>query len=154
MTPVISESEASNLAATFRGSIMKFARAFSGGDIPAANDHMLSILRSGDALALEDGPGRSALEAMLDDDNPFVRLHAGSQCMAWAEEKAVPVLGRLLFEDLGSTSAAAERAHIRHSAMNTLLLHFGIRSWRQNDLIAPLRAHGVDLPYEEEEIWT
>jgi hypothetical protein len=31
-------------------------------------------------------------------------------------------------------------------------LFFGIRSWRESDLIEPLRDHGVELRREDEEI--
>jgi hypothetical protein len=110
-------------------------------------------MRRGDALA-DSEAGRSALEALLDHSNAMLRLRAAHWCLKWAVEKTVPVVGRLLIEDLGAESGALERVMIRTSACDKLYLFFGIRSWRQNDLIAPLRAHGVDLPYEEEEIWT
>jgi hypothetical protein len=65
---------------------------------------------------------------------------------AWSPEKAIPVLGRLLVEDLGAESSAHERGDIRLGAKEMLYRHFGIDDFDRNRLIEPLRAYGIDLP--------
>jgi hypothetical protein len=132
----------------------RYEAAVRTDDIPEANRQMTKIITYGDRLAASGPEGREALEAMLDDASPYLRLRSARRVLAWAPQRAIPVLGRLLFEDLGGDRSAAERIDIRVSAKDCLYLHFGIKSWRQNDLIAPLRTYGVDLPYEDEAKWT
>ncbi len=106
-----------------------------------------------DCLAATE-EGRLALEDLTKDPSPHLRLRAAYRCLTWSPRLAVPVIGNLIADDLVDACAPMERINIHTSAVDTLLLFFGIESWRQNDLIEPLRAYGIELPYEEEEIWT
>lgn len=121
-------------------------------DVPAGNRHILKVIKAGDALA-STSPGRDALEKLLAHPMAYMRLRAAQSVMEWDSKIAIPVLGRLLFEDLGEESSADERIDIRTEAKETLFLHFGINSWNRNDLIEPLKAYGVDLPYRDYDKW-
>lgn len=121
-------------------------------DIRAVNRHIERVWGVLDALA-ETAEGRSGLERLLAHPDAYTRLRAAEAVMAWAPEAAIPVLGRLLFEDLGPESSAAERIDIRTAAKDTLYDHFDITSWDRNDLIEPLKAYGVDLPYRDRSKW-
>jgi hypothetical protein len=131
----------------------RYEAAVRTDDIPEANRQMTKIITYGGRLAASGAEGRDVLDAMLQDASPYLRLRSAKRVLAWAPHRAIPVLGRLLFEDLGDRSPA-ERIDIRVSAKDCLYLHFGIRSASRNDLIAPLRAYGVELPYRDETKWT
>ena len=148
-----SADSASDLILSFRNETEKYRHALRHEDVPNANCLVLSIMRLGDSLEASQA-GRDALEELLDNADPLLRLRAAHWCLKWTPERAVPVVGRLLTDDLGDDSAPFERLMIRTSASDKLFLFFGIESWRDNDLIEPLRAYGVELPHEDEEIWT
>ena len=61
---------------------------------------------------------------------------------------------RLRTDDVGADRAPFEQLIIRASASDKPFLFFGIRSWRESDLIEPLRDYGVELRREDEEIRT
>lgn len=153
MTRAASSDTVASLLSRFQTDCKAYQQALRREDVPAANRLLLSIMRRGDALA-DSEAGRAALEALLDHPNAMLRLRTAHSSLTWAAEKTIPVVGRLLIGDLGAESGALERIMIRTSACDKLYLSFGIRSWRQNDLIAPLRAYGIELPYDEEEIST
>ncbi len=123
-------------------------------DILALNRHILKVSAAADSLAAKIPHGREALEQLLVHPTAYVRLRAAGRVLMWAPEKAVPVLGRLLIEDLGNESSPDERIDIRTEAKGWLYQHFDIRSFNRNDLIEPLRAYGIEIPYRQEEIWT
>jgi hypothetical protein len=81
-------------------------------------------------------------------------LRAAANVLEWSPEKAVPVLGRLLVEDLSAENSIDERIDIRVEASGWLYRHFGIRDYDRNKLIEPLRTYGVNIPWREEQIWT
>jgi len=121
-------------------------------DVPASNRHVLKIIEAGNALA-STSPGRDALEKLLTHPMAYMRLRAAQRVLEWDSKMAIPVLGRLLFENLGEESTVDERIDIRTSAKDSLFMHFGIRSWNRNDLIEPLKTYGVDLPYRDYDKW-
>lgn len=154
MTPTPSSAAVRAVLDRFLAAEALYETAVRSDDIPEANRQMTKLIIHGDGLAASGTEGREALEAMLHDASPYLRLRSAKRVLAWAPHRAIPVLGRLLFEDLGDDRSTAERIDIRVSAKDCLYLHFGIKSWRQNDLIAPLRAYGVELPFEDEARWT
>lgn len=122
-------------------------------DVPTANRHILRVSESVDALAALIPEGREALESLLTHPDAYLRLRAAGSVIGWSPEKAIPVLGRLLSEDLGPKLSPDERLDIRTEAKGWLYEHFGIHSYNRNDLIEPLRAYGVDLPYRDYTKW-
>jgi hypothetical protein len=127
-------------------------QAVRRGDIPAANRHLLKVIAATDALAATP-QGRDALKSLFDHPIADLRLRAAASMLDWAPDLAIPVLGRLLIEDLGAESSADEGIDIRLEASGALYRHFGIRSFKRNDLIEPLRAHGVEIPFRPEGQW-
>lgn len=121
-------------------------------DIRAANRHVLKAFAAADALNATP-QGRDVLERLLNDTDPFLRLRAAECIMKWDPDLAIPVLGRMLFEDLGNESSPDERINIRTTAKDWLYRHFNIRSFDRNDLIEPLKAYGVELPYRDYGKW-
>jgi hypothetical protein len=122
-------------------------------NVPLANRQLLKVIAAADGLAASSR-GRDILESLLDHRMAYMRVRAAARVLSWAPEKAIPVLGRLLMEDLGVESSVDERIDIRSEATGFLYRHFGIRSFNRNDLIEPLRAYGIDLPHRREEAWT
>ncbi|WP_011580268.1 MULTISPECIES: hypothetical protein [Chelativorans] len=122
-------------------------------DVPTANRHILKASEYLNALAALNPAGRETIETLLTHPDAYLRLRAAGSVLSWSPEKAIPVLGRLLFEDLGPTRSPDERLDIRTEAKGWLYKHFGIRSFDRNDLIEPLRAYGVELPYRDHAKW-
>jgi hypothetical protein len=121
-------------------------------DIPAANRHFTKMKAHADALA-RTLAGRAALEGLLASLSPFIRLRAAHRVLTWAPEKAIPVLGHLLIDEIEPPLTPQERVELKLSAKETLYGHFGIGDADQNKLIEPLRAYGVDLPYRDYSAW-
>lgn len=126
--------------------------AIRAEDVPAANRYMLKIIQYTDALA-STSRGKDVLEELIASPLPFVRLRAAQWVCAWNPKVAIPVLGRLLIEKFGPDLSVDERLALRISAKDSLYDFFGIRSFDENDLIEPLRAYGVDLPYTDHSKW-
>jgi predicted transcriptional regulator len=122
-------------------------------NIASANRQLLKVIAAADGLAASSR-GRDILESLLEHRMAYMRVRAAARVLAWAPEKAIPVLGRLLVDDLGAESSIDERIDIRSEATGFLYRHFGIRSFNRNDLIEPLRAYGIDLPHRREAEWT
>lgn len=116
-------------------------------DIPAANRHFDKATPLLDELASRVPAGREALEMLLTHSSAFVRLSAAARVLAWAHEKAIPVLAHLAEDDLGADYSPAEGGSVEISAAGLLYRHFDIRSFDRNDLIEPLRAYGIDWPH-------
>lgn len=121
-------------------------------NVPEANRHFLKVKQYADALA--DTPrGRDVLEELARSPLPFVRLRAAYRVRAWAPRIAIPVLGRLVIEQFGADLSIDERLELRINAKEALYSFFGIDSYDHNDLIEPLKAYGVDLPYRDHSLW-
>lgn len=115
--------------------------------IPAANRELLTAKKYCDILSSNQYDGRMRLEMLLLNEEALVRILAASYVIQWAPDKVIPVMGRLLVDDLGAERGAVERVHIRISAAELLYQHFGITDYDQNKLIDPLRENGIELPY-------
>jgi hypothetical protein len=126
--------------------------AIRAENVPVANRHFLKVKQYADALT-ETSRGRDALEELAKSPFPFVRLRAAHRVRAWAPKLAIPVLGRLVIEKFEPDLSVDERLELRISAMHSLCSFFGISSYDQNELIDPLKAYGVDLPYEDHSKW-
>lgn len=126
--------------------------AFRRDDIAAANRHFDRIVAAANGL-VANPEGRQTLELLLHHSSAFLRLRAAIRVLRWNPEQAVPVLGRILTETLGADLSASERIEVRTSAANTLYQHFGVRGFDRNKLIEPLRAYGVELPYQDHTKW-
>jgi len=121
-------------------------------DVPAFNRHVKKMMAVGDALtALPEG--RVRLEKLMTDRKPFVRLRAAQEVRRWAPHLAIPVLGRLIADDFKAELSPGERLELRISAKDSLCIHFDIMSFDQNDLIEPLAAYGIDLPWQDHSVW-
>lgn len=128
-----------------------YAAAVRRQDVPAANRCLLKVSSCLDAVAGLPG-GKALLEKLLDHDEPYIRLRAAGSVMDWMPDLAIPVFGRLLAEDINNLSPY-ERLDIHAEAVGWLYKYFKIRSFNQNDLIEPLRAYGVELPYRDYAAW-
>lgn len=126
--------------------------AIRADDIPAANRHFRKIKQYAEALA-GTPEGRDALEELTRSPLPFVRLRAAQYARNWAPHVAIPVLGRLVIENFSSDLSPDERIELRISAKHSLFFFFGVRRFDQNELIEPLKAYGIDLPYEDHSVW-
>ncbi|GLS32970.1 hypothetical protein GCM10007937_46800 [Mesorhizobium albiziae] len=80
---------------------------------------------------------------------PEVCVVAAGQVMAWAPDKAIPVLGKLVVEWLRKDPRKGYVA-VRTEAKARLYDHFGIKDFDQNKLIEPLKAFGINLPRQPE----
>ena len=127
------------------------ALAIRDGHISTANRHYSKMAAAKKQLA-QSSEGRAVLEELLQSSDAFVRLRAGGQVIDWRPDMAIPVLARLMFEELPDLSAG-EWLEIRQTAKGLLYNHFNIRSFDRNDLIEPLKAYGVSLPYRDHMIW-
>ncbi|MGE0501418.1 MAG: hypothetical protein AB7I79_07090 [Rhizobiaceae bacterium] len=121
-------------------------------DTPAANRHLVKIWQIADALAVTTA-GRLALETLMEHSDPDIRLRGAEAAKAWNLNKAIPVLARLLIDDLDSRFSPVERLEVRISAAHQLYDHFGIRNYDQNHLIVPLSAYGIELQPIERTCW-
>lgn len=146
MTSGTSASRTQVLLSRFRIEQDAWATAHGNDDVPRANRHVMKAWAPIQELAADPGEGRPALEALLTSDRADIRLRAAQAVIEWAPGKAIPVLGRLLFEDLGPDVPTGLRIEVRISATHALYDYFSIRSFDQNDLIKPLEAYGVKLP--------
>jgi hypothetical protein len=113
---------------------------------------MLKVIAVGDLLAATSR-GKDALEALIYSPRPYVRLRAGQWVLKWNPRIAIPVLAQIMIEDFRQNLSVDERLELRASAKETLYGHFGIRSFDRNDLIKPLQAYGVALPYRDHDQW-
>lgn len=120
-------------------------------DIPAANRHFDKVVAASRGLAA-DPEGRQLLESLLHHSSAFLRMRAAIRVLQWAPDKAVPVLGRIISERLEDLSPD-ERIEVSTTARNILYQHFGVRGFDRNGLIEPLRAYGVELPYQDHAKW-
>lgn len=125
--------------------------AFRDGDISAANQHHMKQAAASKHLA-QSPEGRAILEDLLQSSDAFIRLRAGGTVIDWRPDMAIPVLARLMFEELPNLKGGV-RLEIRTTAKGLLYNHFNIRSFDRNDLIEPLKAHGIDLPYRDHTKW-
>ncbi|TKT81274.1 hypothetical protein [Aquamicrobium sp. LC103] len=123
----------------------KYQAAVRRQHVPTANREILKV---GAALGqLTATPeGRDILENMLRNPSAYLRLRAAGKVLAWAPDRALPVLGKLLVESLGEETSVDERIGIRVEAEGWLFQHFGIRNFDPDRLIEPMRAYGVELP--------
>ena len=128
-----------------------YAAAVRRQDVPAANRCLLKVSSRLDAIAGLAG-GKALLEGLLDHVEPYIRLRAAGSVMGWMPYLAIPVFGRLLAEEINNLSPY-ERLDIDAEAVGWLYKHFEIRSFNQNDLIEPLRAYGIELPYRDYAAW-
>lgn len=96
---------------------------------------------------VSDPMGRDALERLMTHEIPEVRLRAAGRVMGWAPKKAVPVLGSLVAHWRPKDPRKGYVA-VALSASWQLYQHFGIKDYDQNKLIEPLRAYGIELPWE------
>lgn len=126
--------------------------AIRAEDVPTANRYMLKIMQYADALT-ETPMGKDVLEELVRSPLPFIRLRAAQRVRAWDPRIAIPVLGQLLIEKFGPDLSVDERLELRINAKDSLRSFFGIRGFDVNDLIEPLRAYGVDLPYTDHSRW-
>jgi hypothetical protein len=152
MTRAISNPSVAELARLFVDHA-EFQREASKADkdVPAFNRHVLKM--SAAAKALEITPeGRRALEVLISDSRPFVRVRAAGAVLRWAPHRAIPVLGGLLVEELSEMSPG-ERLELRISAADSLFIHFNIMTFDHNELIAPLETYGVNLPWRDHSAW-
>lgn len=154
MTSITSDTPVDELVAI----LMKYQRlqveAMEREDVRAGNRHFDRLSAALKQLA-KTSPGRDALEQLLQDEMPEIRLRAAETMMAWDPERAIPVLGRLVAywrpkDPLKGYVAVADEA------AGWLYDHFGITDYDQNKLIEPLRRYGIELPRHRpyEEIWT
>jgi hypothetical protein len=120
-------------------------------DVSAGNRHFDKLHSALTQLA-KTSSGRDALEHLLDHDTPEVRLRAAGQIMAWAPNKAIPVLGHLIAEWRPKDRNKGYVA-VRTEAKGWLYDHFGIKDFDQNKLIEPLKAYGIELRRRPDEIW-
>lgn len=120
-------------------------------NVPMANRH---IRRVSEILGKikETESGREALERMLSDADPYLRLRAAGSLIRWMPHKAIPVLGKLTFEPLEGKSVD-ERIDIRTEAKGWLFTQFGVKNFDRNELIVPLRKYGVEMPYRDNTRW-
>lgn len=121
-------------------------------DVPAFNRHVKKLMAIGSTLAALP-EGRARLEQLLADRRPFVRLRAAQEVRYWAPELAVPVLGMLVVDDFKAELSPGERLELHSSAKDSLYIHFNVTSFDHNDLIAPLAAYGVALPWRDHPVW-
>lgn len=126
--------------------------AIRAENIPAANRHLLKVMHYADALT-ETSRGKDVLEELTKSSLPFVRLRAAQYARKWAPDLAIPVLGRLVTEQFEPALSVDERLELRVSAKESLYIFFNIRSFDQNNLIEPLKAYGVELPYQDHSKW-
>ena len=121
-------------------------------DIPASNRHFLKAEEKA-ALLIASNAGRQAVEKLLQHPTVHIRLSAAEHVINWAPQTVIPLLGQLLDADLSAIGSADERLDIRVRTKDALYAHFHIRSSDRNDLIEPLRAYGVHLPYRDYSKW-
>lgn len=121
-------------------------------NVPLFNRHVLKLSATAKELG-STGEGRNALEALMLDHRPFVRLRAAQYVLDWEPGVAVSVLGRLLVDDFAAELSPSERLGLRISAKDSLYGHFKIMSFDHNDLIAPLADYGIALPWRDHSAW-
>lgn len=152
MTPISSDMPADALLKLLFKYQELYRQAVRRTDVPAANRHTQKVSAVASALAATPKE-QEILESLLRHPTPYMRLRAAYRVLQWSPEMAIPVLGRLMFEDLGEDSSVDERIDIHTDAKEILYMHFNIRSFDRNDLIGPLKAYGVDLPYRDYSEW-
>lgn len=153
MIRAISNEFSNDLARKFMKYIDMQRKSLEGDEnIPAFNRYVLKMRPVGDALAASS-TGKALLEGLLGSPQPFVRLRAAQRVRQWAPALAIPVLGHLLADKLDPKLPVGERLEIRISAKESLCQYFDIKTFDQNDLITPLAAYGVDLPWQDHSKW-
>lgn len=148
MTSIPSAGDAERWAERFLEYQTLQADAQRRNDIPAANRHVKKVTESLDALAKSGKEGRDLLEKLMGDDDPSIRGRAARRVMEWDPDRAIPVLARLLYEQLHFESASVERVIIRTEAEHALLKYFGLDMFDPTELPDRLVAMGIDLPEE------
>jgi HEAT repeat protein len=121
-------------------------------DVRAANRHFPSAAHFAESLS-ERPDGRRAMEQLLLHPVMHVRLSAAEHVLKWNPSGAIARLGQLIHADLSAVTSPDERLDIRDRAKSALYSHFNIRSFNRNDLVEPLKAFGVDLPYTDHAAW-
>lgn len=92
----------------------------------------------------ETTQGRAALEALLSDGSPGLRLGVSAAVIDWNPDMAVPILANLMFEDFDSDAAPWANAGIRMHARLLLMQHFGLADFPPlPDRLADM---GIKLP--------
>ena len=117
--------------------------AWEADSTPAVNRNVRQIGQRLDLLK-STTEGRIALEDLIYHELPEVRLRAARVVLAWAPDKAIPVLGRLVAE---WKPANPKKGYIpvAFDAGVSLYEHWGIRSYNRDDLIEPLARYGIEL---------
>lgn len=152
MTRATSDLPVDTLVQRFQKYQERQQAAIRDRDIPAANRHYDKVKQYADALATTPR-GRDALEELARSPLAFVRHRAAWRVLKWAPEIAVPVLGRHLIGDFGTDLSIDERLELSYSAKLSLYHFFGITSYDHNDLIEPLKAYGIEVPYWDHSKW-
>lgn len=122
---------------------MREIAAWAADDTNAVNRNVAQIIKRLDLLK-GTRDGRTALEDLMSHELPEVRLTAAGAVLAWAPEKAIPVLGRIVAERR-PPSPDKPRQPIAFDAAISLYEHWGIRSYNRDDLIEPLARYGIEL---------
>jgi len=91
--------------------------------------------------------GRAALEGLLTHDSAEVRLAAANRVLQWNSDLAIPLLG-YLSAHWRPRNPEKGYVPVGFSATLILLQHFGIRNADTNALIGPMRAYGIEMPFD------
>jgi hypothetical protein len=145
MTRKISDLPVEDLIERFVKSQVRNQDAVREQNIPAANRQVDITMQAAEVL-MNSTEGRHALERLMSHGEPFVRLRAAQFVRRWAPDLAIPVLGRMLVDDYEDISVD-EGLEMIIGAKDSLFAQFGIRSFDWNDLIDPLKAYGINLPF-------
>ena len=92
----------------------------------------------------QSAAGKTALEGLLFDTSPGLRLAAATAVIQWDPDRAVPVLARLMYEDFTSNAAPWADAGFRMHARIGLLQHFGLSDFPA--LPGRLADMGIEIP--------
>jgi hypothetical protein len=121
-------------------------------DVPAANHHFAKGETAAQLLE-SNANGRRAMEELMHHPLLHIRLSAAEHVLSWDPTITIPFLGRLLDMELLEIVSVDEKLDIRTRAKDALYRFFGIESSNRNDLIEPLRAYGVELPWRDHARW-
>jgi hypothetical protein len=114
-------------------------------DIPAANRHVDKVTEALGVLAASR-EGRQRLEGLIAHPDPSTRGRAASEVIAWAPERAIPVLAKLLYEPQDPEAVAFEKVGVSLEAQNALAQYFGLPMHDVRELPDRLADMGIDLP--------
>lgn len=146
MTRKTSELPVGELVERFVKAQVRNQEAVREQNVPAANRQVDITMQTAEVL-MNSAEGRYALEKLMGHGEPFVRLRAAKFVRRWAPDLAIPVLGRMLANDSSADLSVDERLELRIEAKDSLFAQFGIRNFDWNDLIEPLKAYGINLPF-------